>query len=135
LGGIAVRKKNSMTILHVEDDRSLQNLVRIALERLGGYSVRTAADGFAALECVREFAPALVLLDLDLPGMDGVATFNALREFDKMRHVPVVFLTAAGDPEERARLSSLGIREIVSKPFRPRQLLQAVERALQPLES
>lgn len=119
-----------ITILHVEDDRSLQNLVRVALERLGGFSVRTAADGREALACARELAPALFLLDLDLPGMDGAETLVALREIDGLREVPAIFLTAAGDPEERARLAALGVCEIVDKPFRPRLLLQAVERAL-----
>jgi two-component system, OmpR family, response regulator len=118
-------------ILHVEDDLSLQNLVRIALERLGGYSVCTAPDGFQAVTRAREFVPDLILLDLDLPGRDGVATLALLREVDGLGEVPVVFLTAAGDAQVRARLLSLGAREVLGKPFRPRELVRAVARVLE----
>lgn len=118
-------------ILHVEDDLSLQNLVRIALERLGGYAVCTAPDGFQAVARAREFAPDLILLDLDLPGRDGVATLALLREVDGLREVPVVFLTAAGDAQVRAKLLSLGARDVLGKPFRPRELVRAIARVLE----
>lgn len=118
-------------ILHVEDDRSLQNLVRIALERLGGFAVCTAADGFQAVALAGEFGPDLILLDLDLPGRDGVATLGLLREVEGLRDVPVVFLTAAGDAQVRARLLSLGAREVLGKPFRPRELVRTIARVLE----
>jgi len=117
-------------ILHVEDDPSLQKLVRIALERLGGYTVCTAADGFQALELGREFGAGLVLLDLDLPGMDGIATLKALRELPGMREVPAIFLTAAAGEPSRSRLLAEGAREVFAKPFRPRELLRVIERVL-----
>jgi len=117
-------------ILHVEDDFSLQNLVRIALERLGGYEVFTASDGFQALELARAHGADLLLLDLDLPLRDGAATLAALRELPALREVPAVFLTAAADAPARARLMALGAREIVAKPFRPRELLRVIQRVL-----
>jgi two-component system, OmpR family, response regulator len=117
------------TILHVEDHRSLQNLVRIALETLGGYTVLTAGDAYQALAMTRDAAPDLLLLDLDLPGMNGIATLRALRE---MRGItaPAVFLTASNDPAVDLELQALGVREVLRKPLRPRQLVQAIERAL-----
>lgn len=117
-------------ILHVEDDRSLQKLVRVSLERLGSYIVRTAADGFQAVDLAREFRPDLLLLDMDLPGRDGIATLAALRDVDGMREVPAVFLTAAADANSRGRLMSVGAREVVAKPFRPRELLGVIQRVL-----
>lgn len=117
-------------ILHVEDDLSLRNLVRTALERLGGYAVCTAADGFQAVELAHSFGPHLILLDLDLPGRDGIATLAALREIDALREVPAVFLTATADPSMRAKLVAAGACEVLSKPFRPRELVQAIARAL-----
>jgi len=121
---------NKKTILHVEDHRSLQELVRISLERLGGYAVRTAADSSQAVELAREFGADLILLDLDLPGRDGVATLGALREVAGMRDVPAMFLTAAVDAQTTARLQALGAREVLGKPVRPRVLVQAVDRVL-----
>ena len=118
------------TILHVEDDASLQNLVRIALESLGGYAVRTAADGPQALALARDAVPDLLLLDLDLPGMSGIATLKALRELPGLGPVPAVFLTAANDPAVEQELRALGVHEIVRKPFRPRALVQAIGRTL-----
>ena len=118
------------TILHVEDDPSLQKLVRAALERLGTYAVHTAADGFQAIERARAAAPDLVLLDLDLPGMDGVATLAALRALEGLKDVPALFLTATGDPAVRERLVQAGASAVLGKPFRPRELLLVIERVL-----
>jgi CheY-like chemotaxis protein len=117
-------------ILHVEDDRSLRNLVAVTLENVGGFAVRAAADGFEALALAREVTPSLVLLDLDLPGLDGMATLRELRGIERLRGVPVIFLTATSDPAVMARLEREGVVEVLGKPFRPRQLLQSVERAL-----
>jgi CheY-like chemotaxis protein len=121
-------------ILHVEDDRSLQNLVRIALEQLGGHAVCTAASGSEALRVAGDFAPQLLLLDLDLPGMNGIATLRALRALPGLAEVPAVFLTAACAPEILAELRAAGVIEILPKPFRPRQLVQAIGRVLAGLE-
>lgn len=123
------------TILHVEDDASLQNLVRIALESLGGYAVRTAGDGVQAVALAREAAPDLLLLDLDLPGMNGIATLHALRELPGLAAVPALFLTADNDPAVEVGLRMLGVREILRKPFRPRLLVEAVTRVLTRKES
>lgn len=117
-------------ILHVEDDTSLQNLVRAALEHLGGYEVRTAADAAGALRAARERAPRLLLLDLDLPGTSGIEILRSLREIDGMREVPVIFLTAVVDPKVLAELRALDVQEVLQKPFRPRVLVDTVTRVL-----
>ncbi len=118
------------TVLHVEDDASLQRLVRIALEQGGHYAVQTAADGERALELARDGAPSLVLLDLHLPGMNGMAVLQAMRALPALREVPVVFLTAATDPKLLGELQSLGVTEVLIKPFRPRLLVQTIDRVL-----
>ena len=118
-------------ILHVEDDASLQNLVRAALEHLGGYEVRTAANGAQALQLARSHPPRLLLLDLDLPDMSGVEVLRALREIEPLRGVPAIFLTAVVDPKVLAELRALDAQEILQKPFRPRQLVETVTRVLQ----
>ena len=118
-------------ILHVEDDVSLQNLVRAALEHLGGYEVRTAASGPQALQLARQDPPRLFLLDLDLPGMSGIELLRALREVEGLRTVPVIFLTAVVDPKVLAEMRALDAQDVLQKPFRPRQLVEAVARVLQ----
>jgi DNA-binding response OmpR family regulator len=118
------------TILHVEDDASLQNLVRIALEQLGGYAVQTAPDGACAMLLARQAAPDLVLLDLDLPGIDGIQTLRSLRALPGLARVPVMFLTAATDPVVTSELRRLGVQEVLRKPFRPRLLVESVARLL-----
>jgi len=122
-------------ILHVEDDPSLQNLVRAALEHLGGHEVRSAADGQQALDAVRGFAPQLLLLDLDLPGISGIDTLRALRRCEGLHDVPVIFLTAAADPQVFEDLRLLGVQEVLRKPFRPRLLVEAIARVLKEKES
>jgi two-component system OmpR family response regulator len=117
-------------ILHVEDDASQQSVVRITLERSGVYEVRSAADGVRAIDCARAQAPQLLLLDLDLPGMDGLVTLRGLRALDGLRHVPAVFLTAAGPERLDDELRSLGVREVLRKPFSPRVLVQTIERVM-----
>ena len=118
-------------ILHVEDDFSLQRLVRASLERLGGYAVCTAATGHQAVELARDFSPDLLLLDLDLPGLDGAATFRALREVQGLGAVPAVFLTAASEPGMKNRLLQLGATSVLGKPFRPSELVRTVQVALE----
>jgi len=117
-------------ILHVEDDFSLQRLVRASLERIGGYEVRTAATGYEAVEAAGEFVPDLVLLDLDLPGLDGVETLKALRNLAGLGEIPAIFLTAACDPLMKGKLHSIGALGVLGKPFRPRELVQSVQDAL-----
>jgi CheY-like chemotaxis protein len=125
-----MKRPDARVILHVEDDRSLQSLVRAALERLGGYVVRSASDAAEALALARTQVPDLILLDLDLPGVDGVGTLHKLREVEGLGQVPAMFLTAAADPAARARLRALAACDVLGKPFRPRQLLQKVDEVL-----
>ena len=117
-------------ILHVEDDVSLQNLVRAALEHLGGYAVYSAASGPQAVQLARQHPPRLLLLDLDLPGMSGIEVLRALREVEGLRDVPAIFLTAVVDPRVLADLRAADAQEILQKPFRPRQLVETVARVL-----
>jgi two-component system, OmpR family, response regulator len=118
------------TILYVEDDASLQKLVRIALESLGRYTVRTAGDGHEAMAIARDPAPELLLLDMNLPGMNGIATLRALRQLPGLAEVPVIFLTAVNDPAVEVELYALGARGVLRKPFRPRLLLQSIDGVL-----
>lgn len=118
-------------ILHVEDDPSFQAIVRVAFAQLAGHVVESASDGHAALALAARQPPDLVILDLEMPGMDGVQTLRALRELDGMAGVPVIFLTASSDMLKAVEMLAAGAVTVLQKPCRPRRLLEAVVAVLE----
>lgn len=109
-------------ILHAEDDPSIQAVARLALEMIGGYQVLACSSGQEALQQAVGFAPQLILLDVMMPGMDGLETLARLRALIDLDSVPVVFMTAKAQPEEVEQLLRLGARDVIVKPFDPMQL-------------
>lgn len=106
------------TILVVDDDEDIRTLVELALSRPPCWRVLHADSGPAALELLQRERPDLVLLDVTMPGMDGIETLRALRAAPEMRDLKVVLATAQGQRHELARLAELGC-EVVRKPFDP----------------
>ncbi len=113
-------------ILHVEDDRSIQAVARLALETLGGFEVLSCLSGQEALDQVLGFKPDFILLDVMMPGMDGPATLGKLRELVDIEQVPVAFMTAKVQPQEIEQYRQLGAREVIVKPFDPMTLAAQV---------
>ncbi|WP_407293731.1 response regulator [Stutzerimonas zhaodongensis] len=114
-------------ILHVEDDPSIQAVVKVSLEAIGGYQVQTCSSGSQALEEVEAFAPQFVLLDVMMPGMGGPETLTKLSERIDLSKVPVVFMTAKVQPSEIEHLRQLGAREVIVKPFDPMRLAGQIQ--------
>jgi DNA-binding response OmpR family regulator len=123
-GAVSVAKTK---ILVVDDDRKIIDLVRAYLER-DGYRVSTAYDGLQALELARQARPDLVVLDLMLPGMDGLDICRILR--DEGNKVPVIMLTARTTEADKLIGLDLGADDYVTKPFSPRELLARVRAVL-----
>lgn len=113
-------------ILHVEDDRSIQAVAKLALETLGGFEVLSCLSGQEALDQVQGFNPDFILLDVMMPGMDGPATLSKLRELVDIEQVPVAFMTAKVQPQEIEQYRQLGAREVIVKPFDPMTLAAQV---------
>jgi DNA-binding response OmpR family regulator len=113
-------------ILVVEDDRNIRALVVRYLEN-AGFSTITAGDGPGGLEMARREAPAFVILDLNLPGLDGA---ELCRELRKTSDVPILMLTARADEVDRVVGFSLGADDYVVKPFSPRELVERVKAIL-----
>lgn len=114
-------------ILHVEDDPSIQAVVKVALEVIGGYQVLSCSSGLQALEEVGAFAPQFVLLDVMMPGMDGTETLTRLGEQIDMAQIPAVFMTAKVQPGEIENLRLLGARDVIIKPFDPMHLASQIQ--------
>jgi CheY-like chemotaxis protein len=116
-------------ILFVEDDPDIQTIARMSLEAVGGFRVLACASGSEALERVGPFSPDLILLDVMMPGMDGLATLEALRRLPVAAQVPVVFMTAKVQAQEVARYREIGAVDVIAKPFDP-MALPAVVRTI-----
>lgn len=115
-------------VLYVEDEPDIQAVARLALEVVGGLTVKTCSSGEQALNEAPGFAPELVLLDVMMPGMDGPGTLKALRELPSLAAVPVVFMTAKVQPQEVAHYTTLGALGVIAKPFDPMTLAEQVRR-------
>jgi two-component system, OmpR family, alkaline phosphatase synthesis response regulator PhoP len=114
------------TVLVVDDEPKIVDVVREYLEH-AGFSVRTAGDGPAALERARALAPDLIVLDLGLPGLDGL---DVARQLRRSSRVPVIILTARGDEVDRIIGLELGADDYLVKPFSPRELVARVRAVL-----
>jgi two-component system KDP operon response regulator KdpE len=117
-------------ILVVDDEARIRRFIRMNLD-LEGYGVIEAEDGVEAVNRVREDLPALVLLDVMMPDMDGFETLERIRSLSS---VPVIMVTAKGDEEDRIRGLDLGADDYITKPFSPRELLSRIRAVLRRTE-
>jgi DNA-binding response OmpR family regulator len=115
------------SVLVVDDDATVSDVVRRYLER-AGYRVVLAADGHAALELHARHRPDLVVLDLMLPGVDGLEVCRRLRA--RAAALPIVMLTALGEEADRVVGLELGADDYLTKPFSPRELVLRVQSVL-----
>jgi CheY-like chemotaxis protein len=117
------------TVLLVEDDPDLLRFADVTL-RLGGYRVVTATDGLSALSAARKASPAMMLLDLRLPGLDGWQVLELMGQDPVLRDLPVIVVTATADAGSRPLTESAGVTEYLIKPLSADALLAAVERVM-----
>ena len=116
-------------VLLVDDEDQLRRVMKDLLER-EGYTVAEARDGVQALDQVDKFGPDVVVLDLNLPGLDGYGVLSHLRSRPATAHVPVIVLTAKGDEDNEVRVFELGADDFLSKPFRARALSARLDNVL-----
>jgi len=121
----------SPRLLLVEDDESIRTIAHMSLERIGGWSVAEAASGDDALRILAggEKFDAVVM-DVMMPGLDGPATLQRLRDDGLLTDTPVVFLTAKAQRAERERLNALGAAGVIAKPFDPLRLADELAQTL-----
>lgn len=114
------------TILVIDDDRNILAIIELYLKK-AGFSVETCADGGMALAAFHETRPALVVLDVMLPGRDGWAVLHDIRMESE---TPVIMLTAKGDTGDRVQGLELGADDYIVKPFSPREVVARIKAVL-----
>src|SRR5690349_4503822 len=118
-------------ILVIDDEPSITNLVSAYLKP-EGYEVYTAADGNAGLKAARAFKPDLIILDIMLPGMDGIELLSRLR---RESEVYVIMLTARTEETDKIVGLSVGADDYMTKPFSPRELVARIKAALRRIQT
>lgn len=116
-----------LRVLVVEDDEAVRELVLTRLD-LAGYRTSHAADGWKALLAMQEFRPDGVILDVNMPGLDGFGVLETKRSRGAIKDIPVMMLTARQAPTDIRRALGLGARDYLAKPFDDQQLLARVAR-------
>jgi type II secretory ATPase GspE/PulE/Tfp pilus assembly ATPase PilB-like protein/CheY-like chemotaxis protein len=128
LDGSAARRApaRGARVLLVDDEDTLRRVMKDLLAR-DGFDVIEARTGVEALDQVDRHAPDIIVLDLNLPGMDGYSVLSELRSRPATRRIPVIVLTAKGDEDNEVRVFELGADDFLSKPFRARALSKRLE--------
>jgi DNA-binding response OmpR family regulator len=119
-------------ILAVDDEPFVLELITTRLQ-LAGYAVTPAKDGARALEMLREFIPDAMVLDINMPGVDGFEVLEQMHAVPRWAVIPTMVLTARNRSEDVRRAMSLGARDYLTKPFEDQQLLMRVARLLRRL--
>ena len=119
------RSTERATILAVDDSNTVRKMIESVL-RSQHYAVVTAADGLEALESLERSPCDLVVLDINMPRMDGLSLLKAIRERAEWSKLPVLMLTTEGQESDRDTALAMGATDYLTKPFKPAQLLERV---------
>lgn len=118
-------KKELKRILLIEDEEDIRFIAKMALQA-GGFVLELCGSGSEGLQKVIPFKPDLIILDVMMPGMDGLATLAALRGTVETAHIPVVFMTANAQSRQIENYKTLGVIDVITKPFDPIALVPAL---------
>ncbi len=113
------------TVLYVEDNFHNRRIVRKILESRG-YTVVEAEDGVSGLSMIRELKPPLILMDIGLPGIDGLELVGLVKADEALREIPVIALTASAMAGDRERFLAAGCDDYLSKPVQAMELIKMV---------
>lgn len=116
------------SILVIDDDITSLDIVSFLFEERG-YHVERCADGFSAINYVKETVPDLIIVDLMMPGINGVETVRKIRELG-LQEVPIIAFTAVDEPTLHMDAEQAGCNEVLTKPCRPEKLLEHIKALL-----
>ena len=118
-------------ILIVDDEERIREVVRACLVKLAKWEAIMAASGMEAVQTAAIEQPDAILLDVSMPGMNGVETFQQLQTNPQTQAIPVIFLTAKVQPAEQAQYQQLGVAGLIVKPFDPVQIAKQISQLLE----
>ncbi|HMY18769.1 MAG TPA: response regulator [Polyangium sp.] len=119
---------NIKKVLLVDDDEYVRRIAAMSLRKLGGFEVQLAGSGAEGLVMAERLLPDLILLDIIMPGLDGIVTITELKKSPRARMIPVIFLTGARELTPPERIRELGALDVIYKPIDPLRLpSQALE--------
>jgi len=121
-------------ILYVEDELDIQAIAQIALEAVGGFTLKTFTNGYDAIDEISNYQPDLILLDVMMPGIDGPSTLKEIRKKPEFEHIPAIFMTAKVQPEEVNELRENGAIDVIAKPFDPMELANIIKKIWENLD-
>jgi diguanylate cyclase (GGDEF)-like protein len=121
----SINSPSNGVILVVDDNPTNLSVLSIAL-KAAGYKIRVAMDGESAIEQVQEDAPELILLDIQMPGIDGFETCKKLKKSPLTQDIPIIFITASTDLENKVKGLSVGAVDYITKPFQQEEVLARV---------
>lgn len=117
-------------ILVIDDEDDIRKLTQTCLEIMGGWQVIVARSGSEGLLLAEANQPDAILLDVMMPGMDGLTTFEKLHANPATKHIPVILLTAKERSADQSYLAEMGVTGIIKKPFNPLKIADQVAEAL-----
>lgn len=118
------------TLLVIDDEAHLRELLQACLEDLAGWTALTAASGEEGLQLLQTHSVNAILLDVSMPGTDGIAVWEQLRANPATQSIPVILLTAKVLPSDRARFGQMGVAGVISKPIEPLTLTTEISETL-----
>lgn len=114
-------------ILYAEDEPDVQVVVELTIQTMSNYEIKVCDNGKKLIECVEDYNPDLILLDVMMPEMDGPTTLKNLKENEATKNIPVAFMTAKAQVHEIENFQKEGIIGVITKPFDPFQLCSDIE--------
>lgn len=124
---------DKQTILVVDDEQDLLDLIEYNLKK-EGFDVLKAEDGKEGIEMARKHNPSLVLLDIMMPKMDGLEVVERIRDDEKLKHIPIIFLTARGDEKTEVEGLDKGGDDYITKPISTTKLISRIKAVLRRFE-
>jgi two-component system OmpR family response regulator len=116
-------------ILYVEDEPDIRQLVSLALDVVGGFTLKTCNSGLEALNAIETFEPQLLLLDVIMSELDGPGTLKKIREIEAYKEIPAIFITAKVQLDEIQGYFEVGVVDVIVKPFDPMTLAERIQEA------
>jgi two-component system, OmpR family, alkaline phosphatase synthesis response regulator PhoP len=117
-------------VLIIDDEETIQTVVQFGIRMSAGWEVLTASSGMQGIQTAQAEKPDVILLDVMMPEMDGIATFKVLQAHPDTEQVPVIFLTAKAQTAEKRQFTELGVSGVITKPFNSLDLPEQIARIL-----